>query len=220
VNNLIFWLHACEKNYRMTAKLAKIISVLLQPMLMPIYGILLMLALPTYLQSLAYPIQKAVVLIVILSTLIAPILVFLLLVNMKVITDLRLRNRKERTYPYIATIVLYSAAAWVFYTFPIRVPFVFSLFIILNIVGLCIQLIANFILKVSAHLAGITGTVTFLAWFFYINNLETVVFAFVSVFIIGLVAWARLYLNAHTPKETLLGFVSGLTTGLIPVIIY
>jgi membrane-associated phospholipid phosphatase len=66
--------------------------------------------------------------------------------------------------------------------------------------------------KSSAHLAGLSG---FLALYIGMNahystgNTTTLV---TIVALIGLMAWSRLSLNRHTPRELLSGFFIGFTT--------
>ncbi|MCK5346387.1 MAG: hypothetical protein KAR20_23415, partial [Candidatus Heimdallarchaeota archaeon] len=57
--------------------------------------------------------------------------------------------------------------------------------------------------KASVHVAGLTGPVT------VFSILLSPVYAF-GYLIVALVAWSRLRLKAHTPKQVILGFVAGI----------
>jgi len=200
--------------------IAKIISGVLHPLIMPTVGVLLMFTYPTYLTALSYEIKKAIVLIVFLSTFLAPMLIFLLFYNMRIISDLSMSTRKERPLPYMVLLVFYIGTIWLFLTFSSPVPRFVMLFLFLGGGGLIAQFVANFWIKASAHTSGISGMVTYIVFFLYINNLETAYFVVISALCIGLVGTARLQLNAHTPKEVLVGTLTGMFFGALPFLMF
>jgi len=200
--------------------IAKIISGVLHPLIMPTVGVLLMFSYPTYLTALSYEIKKAIVLIVFLSTFLAPMLIFLLFYNLRIISNLSMSTRKERPLPYMVLLVFYIGTIWLFLTFSSPVPRFVMLFLFLGGGGLIAQFVANFWIKASAHTSGISGMVTYIVFFLYINNLETAYFVVISALCIGLVGTARLQLNAHTPKEVLVGTLTGMFFGALPFLMF
>ncbi len=192
----------------------------MHPLIMPTVGVLLMFTYPTYLTALSYEIKKAIVLIVFLSTFLAPMLIFLLFYNMRIISDLSMSTRKERPLPYMVLLVFYIGTIWLFLTFSSPVPRFVMLFLFLGGGGLIAQFVANFWIKASAHTSGISGMVTYIVFFLYINNLETAYFVVISALCIGLVGTARLQLNAHTPKEVLVGTLTGMFFGALPFLMF
>ena len=65
--------------------------------------------------------------------------------------------------------------------------------------------------KASVHVAGLTGPVT------VFSILLSPVYAF-GYLIVALVAWSRLRLKAHTPKQVILGFVAGILVSWVVTI--
>ncbi len=200
----------------MQTKIAKIISVIFHPMLMPTYGIILMFSFPTYLQSMQYELKKAIVLIVFLSTFITPLLAFLMLTSLKIIKSIELADKKERLIPYAVALAFLSGTLFLFLNFPANIPSYIFIFLLLSIIGLVILTLLNFWIKVSAHSSGASGLFAFFTFFLFQFNLDPIILLLPAAIITGIISWARLQLNAHTPKEIYLGILAGVFTGSLP----
>lgn len=197
-------------------KLSQILSLLFHPLLMPVYGVLLMFGLPTYLQTVNFEFKRVILLITFLSTFVSPLLVLLLLLNLRLIKSLKLRKRKERIIPYIAVIAFYIAAYQLFLHFPSRIPPYIITYFLLAAIGVLLLLIANFWLKISAHASGLGGLIAYISFFMFKFNLDLSHFLVPAILISGAVLAARLHLNAHKPQEVYLGFLSGVLIGGLP----
>ena len=90
--------------------IARLFSTLLSPLLMPTYGIFLVLWV-SILCYLPTGTRMVVLLVVFGITCILPMTVIAVLHNLKVIEDKRLVNRKERLLPYIAAFLCYVTPA-------------------------------------------------------------------------------------------------------------
>jgi membrane-associated phospholipid phosphatase len=192
--------------------LARIISYVLHPGLMPSLGFLILLNLDTYLRFAVQPqLKKYLILLTFINTFVFPALVLVLLKSRKVISSITLPQRKDRLLPFGVSCIFYLFTYNLLQKAPLP-PVILSIFL-----GVCISVILTFGLtfftKISAHMVGISGVlasilalyVKFYASFF----LEICILAILW----GLVGYARLYLKAHKSHEVYLGAV----VGFIPV---
>jgi hypothetical protein len=211
----------------MIKKTAGLISLIFHPLLLPTFAVALMFFLPSYLAL--YPIEykKAIILVVFLSTFISPLLILLLLLNLRVISDLSLTDRKERILPLGISFLIYIASYFLSIKLPLSIPDNISNFILLSaFVILCVFLL-NFKFKVSAHLAGLGGFLGFFHVFVLKEPVHEILFRlfdfqftslhFLSIIILltGFTASSRLLLKAHSISEISVGFLTGLCIGLV-----
>jgi len=211
---------------------ARVVSLLFHPMLLTSYAILLMFVLPTYLSLYPYNYKKAVVLIIFTATFISPLLIMLILLNIRKIKSLNLTDRKERFLPFVIGFVLYFSAYLITLNFPGGTPLYISGFVLCTTILLLILLILTFKFKISVHMAGMGGFIGFFYVFFVKMNISEVLFIisgfhiliihfFVLLLILsGIIASARLFLKAHNPIQIISGFFTGLIIGFLSVFLY
>ena len=186
-------------------------SALLSPMLMPTYGVFLVLWC-SFLNANPIGDRVAALMVIFGITCILPIVFIALLHNFKFIKDKRLDSRKERTVPYLFTIGCYVAAY--FYLDHIHAPQWFSAFMADGALACLVSFVVNLKWKISAHMAGMAGLVTLL---FELHNPTNRLEAFdlswllwVSILLAGILGSSRMYLNRHNLLQVLAGTVNGL----------
>ena len=192
--------------------LAHIISAVFQPLLMPtlvFYTVLFHVDNSTNLTEQG---QWSVLSLVFLTTCLIPVMIILLFRMVGVVKDLQMTDRKDRRFPFLFVSIFYLVVTYLFMNQPIldRSPI-----LMISLMGItAVVLLTNFITyfwKISAHAAGVVGWLGFVVVLgnrFPGNN--TLVLPLVAAILLsGIVIWARLYLNAHRPKETLAGSVLG-----------
>ena len=199
--------------------LAHIVSILFYPMLMPLYGILLFCVgakqLVPLLPSLYIGLCIAGTAVI---TLFIPIFLLLFMWKRGQIDSLHINDAKQRTTPYIYTLICYG-----FWAYFLRVTLQLPVFLLLVAIGSMVALLAVTIInhwwKISAHLTGIGGLLGGICSF----GLSYAVLPFWPIIIVLLVAlilmYARLYLDAHTPMQVVCGFILGLLSTFIPTLI-
>ncbi len=131
---------------------SNILSWVFVPLLMPVYGIILIFSL----SFLSYaPMHTKVVftLIVFGANFIVPMLLVLLLKKLGLIDDIGLNGRRERLIPYIITIVCLAGTGLFLYLK--MAPLWVAMFYAGGALAGLINLIVNFRWKISAHAAGI-----------------------------------------------------------------
>lgn len=193
---------------------AKIISIVFNPLLMPTLGLLLLFNSNTYLNyAIPSELKQFTLLLVLLITFVIPFLFILMLRNRGVIVSLEMYQSKERIIPYIISIISFIFTIYVLKQTPV-VPIIFN-FIIGATFATCAAFLINFKWKISAHTIGVGGLLgAFLSLAFKLNA-DVSIFVVAIFIIFGLVASARLTLNAHTQTQIYAGFFLGLITQLL-----
>lgn len=205
---------------------AKIISFLFHPLLLPTYAVLLMFIFPAYLSNYQYEFKRIVLLVIFILTFVFPVLVIMVMINMKAISSLNMKERKERIYPYAVASIIYIAAYYILINFSFTIPNIVINFILTSTVIIFIIMLINFKIKVSAHMAGIGGFVSFFYVFIMKENMYDFLFSFSNlnisgvyfltliILLAGIIASSRLSLKAHNICQISIGFGVGFVVGL------
>lgn len=198
----------------METRIAKIISYLFHPLLMPSYGILLFFHLDKQVAHfVSFEVKRTLLLMTFCFTFVMPLLNTLILLRMKIITNLQLETKEERRMPLLITIIFYFAEYYIL-SEP-EVPATLKLLMLSAIISLMLTLIINLFWKISAHMigiGGITGMSIVLCYLF--KNPELILISSL-IFLAAIIAYARLKLAAHTSSEIYAGFLIGFLTPMI-----
>jgi membrane-associated phospholipid phosphatase len=199
-------------------KFYEIVSHIFQPLLIPTYGVLLLINMDIF-GSLPVSWHITAFAGTLFFTGIVPAFVILLMLRKGTVHDVFISRREERTLPYISTLVSY--AFWVIFLWLIlRLPLLLLAIGISVMVSVILITLINIRWKISAHLAGIGalgGGVVGLAHRLSYNPIGLL---FVVLVVSALVALARLQLKAHSPGQVTAGYLLGFATVLVPCIIF
>lgn len=150
-----------------------------------------------------------VLLIIFIVTFIIPAISIGTLRLSNFITDLNLVDKKQRFTPFLFVTCFYGIAAYMFYAKLSVNNLLFLVFITTAILLFTLTIVTVF-WKISAHGAGIGGTIGFilaLSIAYPISNFAPVL---ATLFLVaGLIVYARLRLNAHTPLQMYVGVLLG-----------
>lgn len=192
----------------MNVKLAKFLSIVLHPVLMPTYALILIFRQSTYFSYSVSPEAKlALFSIIILNTLLLPVIISYILVKKKWIKSLEMQKREERLMPYITNLVLILLSSYMI--FKLKLPRVFFLLTLGAAAAVAVAIIINIKWKISIHMIGIGGLVgTFFGMSaFLLVDLRMMIIA--CLLIAGLLGVARITLGAHRPSQIYAGFLAG-----------
>ncbi len=191
----------------MSEKAAKLISVVFHPLLMPVYGFVLLLNTSSLLMHIPQKTHVMLTLMIFITTCLMPLLTMFFIKRQGLISSWYLEKKEERVLPYIITAIFF------YFTYRLlarlELPVVFYNFILGAALLIVIALLINFRWKISAHMIGIgglTGTFTGLLIRFQLN-LNFLVAAL--ILISGITAYARLKSRAHTQLQVYAGFTIG-----------
>jgi membrane-associated phospholipid phosphatase len=198
-------------------KFHNIISIIFQPLLIPTYGVLLLVNLDVF-NSLMLLTKVIIVGGTFLFTGIMPALPILLMLRSGEVNDLFISKREERTIPY-----LFAFFSYVVYTFFLYRVVHFPMFLVAMGIGVSISILLitliNLKWKISAHLSGIGGLaggifgISYRMGYNHLGLLTTI------LALSALVAFSRIELKAHTPGQTLAGFLLGFITVFVPCVL-
>lgn len=189
-------------------RFSTLLSWVLVPLMMPVYGIMLVFS-ESLLSYTSFHTKVVFTLIVFAINVVLPMLLVLVLKKIGVVQDVGLNNRKERSIPYIITIIaLLGTAVYVHYK---GAPTWLTMFFVGGALAGVINFIVNFRWKISAHAAGIAGVVAMLLIILKegVPQPGCYVWFIVMIILSGLLGSARVLLGRHTPMQVLCGYTVG-----------
>ena len=136
------------------SRAATVLSAIFSPLLMATYGVALAMVL-SFLCFIPTATKLTVIFETLLATVAIPVIGIFVLYKVKVITDPKLNNRTDRTWPYIiATACFIGESA---YLYMINAPTWLSLFLIGGAMALIVLTVVNRWWKISGHATGVGG---------------------------------------------------------------
>ena len=192
----------------METKIAKGISYLFHPLLIPTYTLLLLQNIDIFV---SHPVpvtyQRLLLGIVFLTTFLFPLALTWFLYRLRLISSLFLSGREERIYPILSISVFYYITYYLLRGTHISI--IFSYYMLGATLLAIMSLIINFYRKISLHMIGagsITGLFLGLSLNFGVNFTVEVV---AGIMLAGIIGYARLKSNSHDPAEIYSGFALG-----------
>jgi hypothetical protein len=192
--------------------IAKIISGIIHPMVMPLFGTIVFLQLPKFIVlEQEDQLRTYFYVTMFLCTFLFPSVLIIFLKYTGAIQSISLNNQKDRTVPFIFTGIGYSIALYMINRLPIAPSmFPYNLakpLVIGATLSVIIALIVNRWFKISIHMMGIgglTGAAIAIAWCYQLPIFGLI---YLFVFLSGITGFARLHLHAHTPAQVYAGFL-------------
>ena len=193
---------------------AKIISHLFHPLFLPTAGLFLIFNMGELsLWAPPHEMQLFLYLITFSATCVLPLLNAVFLLKTKQIHSLEMKTKQERRIPYLATAIFYFSAAYLL--MKVEVPALVKAMMMGASLFVAIVLLINLFWKISAHMAGIGGLCGMMIAISARLHI-TIHYLLIALFLVaGLLAFARLLLNAHRPAEVYVGFLLGLALQLV-----
>ena len=191
----------------MNIHIARIISVIFHPVLIPTYGIIALLSMD-YFYSYPQVYKMVAVSIVNLCTFFIPLSFLFIMYKIKIVDDMRIEKREQRHSIYFITLASYMLC--VFLLWKIMMPYWFMMLAVCALLVILAVAIINFFWKISVHAAtaGCFAGGTFLIAF--LLKLNPWMFICIVLFMGALVMSARIKLKAHSLAQVVAGYVLGL----------
>lgn len=206
---------------QVSEKIAKIISALMYPLLIPTYGMILFyIGFPEHM----FPMPARYWLVLIFGTLfftgLLPLSLIYVMIRRGSIKDIYITSAKERTMPYIYTAM--GFAFWTYFLHAIcHVPVFMTLIALGAATAIGLLALINFRWKMSAHLVALGGLVGGVCSYCLYCGIVPL-WLIIALLCISLITmFARLKLDAHTPMQLVAGFLLGLfCTFICDLILY
>ncbi|MFH6602438.1 hypothetical protein ACEZ3G_03040 [Maribacter algicola] len=195
-------------------KFLKLVSLVFHPLFVPIVGTLTYFIITPKYSPLE--IQGGNVLPIFILTVIIPIISFLILRNLGLVTNIHIPDIRERKYPlYINILLLFLILYKVIPNNYIVELYYFFLGLIAASMTALLLLFLN--LKCSMHLMGMGSLLMFMISLSVHFEINITIALSIITLLTGLVASSRLYLKAHSKAELFIGLCIGMTTQLLTV---
>ena len=193
---------------RWITRFSHLVSWVFVPLLMPVYGIMLIFSL-SFLAYAPFATKLLFTLIVFGANFLVPMLLVLLLKKLGIIEDVGLNGRKERLIPYIITIVCLGGTGLFLYLK--MAPVWVAMFYAGGALAGLINLLVNFRWKISAHAAGMAGVVAMLIQVIKEGPAGGSMVGWIvgAIICAGVLGSARIWLGRHTLMQVLAGSAVG-----------
>lgn len=192
----------------------RFISYLFHPILIPIAGTLSYFLITPKFSPPAF--QSGTILPIFILTVIIPIISFLILKNLGLVSSVLMPSARERKYPLYISIILLLLIVYkvIPNNYTEEIHFFFLGLIAATFTAL-VLLFFNF--KSSIHMMGMGSLFMFLVSISVHFEINITIALSIYILMIGLVASARLYLIAHQKAEIIIGFFIGLIAQLLTI---
>lgn len=156
--------------------------------------------------------KRFLVVMIFITTFLIPVLSIIMMKLTRNIVSIHMDNKDERVFPFSMISLFYMITTYLFY---MKFQVDPALILALAVITICIIILTSmtFFWKVSAHMTGISGLMAIIVAIAIKNpSYDYLLISISTILITGSVGSARLYLNAHTPLEVLMGFFLGFIT--------
>ena len=193
--------------------LAKFISVIFHPLIMPTLGLLIILYSGLDFTLFTFEQKKGIFLIIFLSTYVIPLSFMPFFMLRKSGFTIYMESARERLMPFLLTSAVYFIAFY--FLRKIGIPSLILNYIFASAIAVLLTTVVTYFWKISIHLVGIGG-ITGLLFFMSINfNYDVFLFSTLTFLLAGFIGSSRLTLNAHSLSQVLAGYALGVFTAFL-----
>jgi hypothetical protein len=188
-------------------KLARTISIIFHPYLIPVFGLLIIFMAPTLYNYLPSTVKNLIILIVLINNVLLPLSLMPFFIHNNLIRSWFLSERSDRIIPLTISTILYFITTYIIFRF--QVPNFLKLFFLATSFLSLIATLINFWWKISLYSIGagaILALVLVLSFKMYTPLLWYLI---PSILAGGLILSARLQLDHHNPGQVWTGFLTG-----------
>jgi hypothetical protein len=187
---------------------ARILSFILHPIFIPVYLFLLFTDIePVMSLVFSGEMRWRFAISLLVTMVVFPLLSIYYLLHKGVIDSLTMPTLKGRSLSYGVTIFYYGVSLYLLMDMPLP-EIIYAMFTGLIIVLLALAII-SLRYKISAHMAAIGGAIGAVFWLGFHFGVWRPSLLISMLLIAGLLATARLYLQAHTESEVATGLLLG-----------
>lgn len=194
-----------QQNNKALDLVAKIFSVAFQPILMPIFCMVLIMQFNDFMYTNHTQEARLFLYALCISfTIIFPILIFAVFYKLGLVTDVNLTKRKERVIPFYLSIVLFGVFYYLIRTddqyqevlYPIIFGCLVSTFIANNI---------TMFWKISIHCLGISGVLGAITGLAYKTGIDHTIIITLLTAVVLIIGVSRVILKRHTTAQVIAG---------------
>jgi hypothetical protein len=196
-----------ETSKNLPDRLAKIIAIVFHPVLMPLYGLLILFSAPTFLGYLPFTVKRILFVIVLINNVFVPLSLLPFFRYRNIISSYKIEERAERIIPLLTTSILYSTTSFIVFRF--QVPFLIKSFFLATSILAVVVTFINFWWKISIHSVG-AGALAAVVIVLSLKMYTPLTWYLTAVILAGgLILSSRLRLNSHNPLQVWVGYFTG-----------
>ncbi len=196
-----------EESNTIPDKLAKIISLVFHPWLMPLYGMAIIYSAPTLYGYLPFNVKKLLFLVMLVNNVLLPASLLPFFKRRQIISSWQISERKERNIPLIITTILYGSTSFIIFKFPI--PVFFKSYIFATALLSLTVTVINFGWKISLHSVASGAIIALIMILSFKMYTPLLWFLIPAILLAGLILSSRLRLNQHNPAQVWVGLFAG-----------
>lgn len=211
----------------MNPRFALFLSVLLHPLLLPIYIFAIFFGLAPEVvgvNALTLSARGSLLVLLFLNTFVVPALIIYCLYRLGFAKSIQLETLRDRRLPYLATVIIYGFSTYLFgWQFAPISELAPQIAVILGSIAVSLALVALVSLrwKISAHATGAGGYLGAMGGaMLRFGGSSLFVPLLLGVVMTGLLLSARLRLDAHTPAQVGAGLGLGVVVSIMAVFMF
>ena len=189
-------------------KTAEILSVTFHPILIPLFGLIIIYSSPTLLSFIPVQLKRLIFAVVVVNNVLIPLALAAILYARGAITTFNARDLNERVILLTFSLLMYTLTAYLLVR--LQVPSLFRAYFISIAIVTLITLMITTVYRISLHAAGIGGLLVLIIFMIILYDIS-MVWQLISVIIVGAaVMSSRIYLEDHSPSEVWTGLLAGI----------
>ncbi|MCK5337689.1 MAG: hypothetical protein KAJ50_02715 [Bacteroidales bacterium] len=203
----------------MEERLAKVISVIFHPLLIPTYLIAVLINLNVFF-ALMIPDEAKwkIIILVLITSAIFPLIILYGMYRLKLVKSLLIDSREERLYPYIATSIFFFVSCYMVWQINIS-PVYYYCLLGASILAV-LTLLINIFWKISAHTVSMGGVLGILIGLQTVLLIDIMWLIVIIILISGIVGFARLRAGTHTQAQIYTGYILGFFGTFLLILYY
>lgn len=192
----------------MLQRWALFFSAVGHPLFMPVFSLIILFSLNTYInQVLPLKFQLMVLGLLLVNTCILPLVFIVVMAKNKLISSVYLNQKNERVLPFLMAFVFYGFTYYLLKK--AGLPKTINAIMLGATIAIFASVVVNLFYKLSIHMVGVSGV---FGAFYALSSMFGLQVLWLLLFLIiaaGLIGTSRLILNQHTPLQILVGFAVG-----------
>ncbi len=199
---------------KLEGAIARLISAMFHPLVMPTIGILILFQLNTYIRfSIPDSVRRFLLVIIFVNTALAPLLTLVVLRRTRMISCMLLEDRQDRLLPLLFTSLFYIFTYYLLRQFSL--PSLIYYYVMGTATLALISLMITFRWKISLHMVSLGGITGFLISTALLLKTDMAWLIMLCFLVSGAVGTSRLILKAHSQEEVYVGYLLGMAVMLI-----
>lgn len=198
-------------------KIAKAISYIFHPLIVPTLGFLVLYNSGSYLSYLPPDLKKWILLIVFLLTCVVPLAFIPFFMYQRMVMNLEMQSKRERYIPLVVSLLLYGVCYFIIRRIPIPQPY--HTFLLSSVLALAATFLITLVYRISFHMVGAGGLVALIGFLAFHLKVDLQFYLGVAVLLAGITGTARMTLKAHTQDEIYVGFLTGFSVVLLCMVL-